>query len=262
MCRTCWRIRATGMRNNRNRIKAVCATLTGPLHTARGMPCQDCCKYGRAGKNFIAVVSDGAGSAKYGKIGAKIICETLNDLLKNAPLDNIRETVIHAIAVARGKLQRHRLNKNKASENIDDFAATLVGMACRGNNGVFFHIGDGAAIAFSGGYGEDFTASRPENGRFSCETYFYTMDDWKDNLRFTPFENAQTVFLMSDGVTNFAFSRDFNRIERGFLYPINDYLESETSKSRAARALVNTLNTPQARKLNNDDKTLFWAKLS
>lgn len=132
----------------------------------------------------------------------------------------------------------------------------------RGNNGVFFHIGDGAAIAFSGGYGEDFTASRPENGRFSCETYFYTMDDWKDNLRFTPFENAQTVFLMSDGVTNFAFSRDFNRIERGFLYPINDYLESETSKSRAARALVNTLNTPQARKLNNDDKTLFWAKLS
>ena len=42
---------------------------------------------------------------------------------------------------------------------------------------------------------------------------------------------------------------------------IHEYLSNETQKARAIRALNNTLNTPDAKRLNNDDKTLFWAKL-
>ena len=126
---------------------------------------------------------------------------------------------------------------------------------------MFFHIGDGAALALDEHNPENFVASRPENGLFACETYFYTMDDWRENLRFTAFENADAIFLMSDGVTGFAFSKDFRRIEKRFIYPIHEYLSNETQKARAIRALNNTLNTPDAKRLNNDDKTLFWAKL-
>lgn len=225
------------------------------------MPCQDYCRYNTKGRNFVAIVSDGAGSAKFGKIGARTICDTINDHLLNADFNDAKELIIHAINVSREKLMRHRWNKTKNEEGISDFAATVVGVVYYRNHGLFFHIGDGAALALQDGGLEDFVASRPENGLFSCETYFYTMSDWKENLRFTSFENANTIFLMSDGVTNFAFSNDFNKVERGFIQPIHDYLCNENLKSRALRALNNTLNTPAAKKLNNDDKTIFWAKL-
>ena len=106
----------------------------------------------------------------------------------------------------------------------------------------------------------DFVASRPENGNFSCETFFYTQDNWKENLRFTRFENFDTVFLMSDGLTNFAFSGDYQNLEKGFIWPIHEFLSAQKTQTRACRALANTLDNAQARKLNSDDKTLLWAQ--
>lgn len=134
----------------------------------------------------------------------------------------------------------------------------MVGVIYHRNKGLFFHIGDGAALAFHQENFEHFTASRPENGAFSCETYFYTMDDWRDSLRFTSFDKAHTIFLMSDGLTNFTFSSDFRQIEKNFLVPIDNFLSQATNRRKARRALENTLNTAKARKLNSDDKTLLW----
>ena len=243
------------------KCKVIAASITGPAHSQKKQSCQDYCRYAVDGRNIVAAVADGAGSAKYGKIGARIICETVGDLLANAEFSDIRRTIVKASEVSRGTLLRHRYNKTKSEEGINDFAATLVGTVCNGRQGLFFHIGDGAALALDEHNPENFVASRPENGLFACETYFYTMDDWRENLRFTAFENADAIFLMSDGVTGFAFSKDFRRIEKRFIYPIHEYLSNETQKARAIRALNNTLNTPDAKRLNNDDKTLFWAKL-
>ena len=67
--------------------------------------------------------------------------------------------------------------------------------------------------------------------------------------------------LMSDGLTNFSFAPDFSRIEPNFLLPINNFLDGEKLKTKAVRALSNTLNTMRAQKLNPDDKTFLWAKL-
>lgn len=249
------------MRTNNSNIKVLSASVKGVLHNQQHLPCQDYSAYTQDGKNFVAIVSDGAGSSKYGRIGARIICETLTNLLKDIEFSEAKKAVAQAIVIARSKLIRHRLNKTKSVTSLIDFSATLVGVICYKNKGLFFHIGDGAALAFHDDKYQTFTASRPENGNFKCETYFYTMDDWKECLRFTNFENAHTIFLMSDGVTNFSFSRDYQTIEKSFLRPIADYLNKETCKSKALRALKNTLSNPQALRLNSDDKTLLWVKL-
>lgn len=255
MFQTCLKIPVTGMKTDK--IKVIAASVQGPQHSNKNLPCQDYCRYSHRGKNFVAVVSDGAGSAKFGKIGARIVCDTLIDLLKNINLKNAKEAVRQGIEVARSKITRHRFNHN----NIADFSATVVGVVYYRNQGMFFHIGDGAALALYDDNYDNFIASPPENGSFSCETYFYTQDNWNRNLRFTAFEKADTIFLMSDGLTNFSFAPDYRRIEKGFILPINNFLKEENTKTKAERALINTLNTEQARKLNSDDKTLLWAKL-
>lgn len=243
------------MKTKKNDIRVVAASVVGAQHLHSQTPCQDYHKHVKA-RNFVAIVSDGAGSAKYGKIGARIVCETLCDILKNADFKNAQEKVVHALKVARDKVQRHRFNSP-----INDFAATVVGVVYNKENGLFFHIGDGAAIAFGDEQCCDFVASRPENGNFACETYFYTQEAWCENLRFTKFNNARSVFLMTDGLTNFSFNNDFNEIEKGFIVPINNFLSAEKTIIKAKRALMNTLNTPRAQKLNADDKTLIWAKI-
>ena len=183
------------------------------------------------------------------------------DLLINSDIKTIHDDVIKAIGVARQKLLFHRLNKTKNKQSLINFSATLVGFFYCKNQGIFFHIGDGAGIAFKEGEYNHFVISEPENGAFSCETYFYTMDDWQESLRFTNFENVNRVMLMTDGVTGFVFSGDFYKIHRNFLVPIVEYLESESRKTYAVEALCNTLNNSKAQRINADDKTILWAKL-
>ncbi len=243
------------MRNKSHRPKIVAASVVGHLHLNKNIPCQDYYRY-VVGDNLVAVVSDGAGSAKYGKTGAKALCTVLCDLLKNADFENIEEHIIKAVKIVREKLCLHRFNKSKNEEGLSLFAATLVGVVYKEKRGVFFHIGDGAALSLRDG--GSFVASRPENGCFSCETFFFTQQAWRENLRFTKFDNAKNILLMSDGVTSFAFQADFGDIEKKFIMPINDFLGKEDNIIKARRALSNTLNTPKAQKLNPDDKTLLW----
>ena len=246
---------------NKEHIKVWATSIRGPLHRVKGLPCQDfnCSKVSK--NKLVAVVSDGAGSALHSKIGAKVVCETLCDILIRSDIKNIRQNVVKAINVARDKLIFHKLNKSKTSDDLINFAATLVGVFYHKGQGVFFHIGDGAGIAFSHGKYDDFIISEPENGAFSCETYFYTMDDWQDCLRFTEFTNMDRIMLMTDGVTGFVFSDDFYKIRHKFLVPIVQYLEKEPRKTYALKALENTLNDRQAQRINADDKTILWAKV-
>ena len=243
------------------RPHVIATSVCGALHKVKGLPCQDYFRTKSLGHKTVAVVSDGAGSAKYGKIGAKVICETLCDVLLKSTLKNIRNDVEKAIETAREKLIFHRFNKSKSATGLIDFSATVVGAFYHNGNGVFFHIGDGAGIAFASDKYGDFTISEPENGAYSCETYFYTMIDWRDFLRFKSFENVDRLILMTDGVTGFVFSDDFYQIRENFLFPIVKYLEKEQNEKRALNALRNTLNDRKAQRINPDDKTILWVRM-
>jgi len=240
--------------------RTVAVTLTGPLHVQTGMKCQDCFAYKNRNNRFIGVVSDGAGTAKFGKIGAKVVCDTLCDVLSSPTLLISRENIIFALEIAREKLLQHRYNYSKSADDLINFAATVVGVVYEKGKGLFFHIGDGAGIAFFDESLQKFAISKPENGRFLCETYFYTMDDWTDSLRFTEFSDATQVCLMTDGVTNFALKNSAKNIENRFIVPVLSFLNKEKSLKKSVRALINTLSTSEAKKISSDDKTFLWTR--
>ena len=246
-----------GLRN-KNCYRVVVATTVGPYHKTKGLEGQDRFACQKKGQRIVGVVSDGAGSAKYGKIGAKTICQRLCDILLRADMKDIRQGIVDGIESVRDELALHRFNKLKNENGLIDFAATVVGVVYEKNKGVFFHIGDGAGIAM----GQNACViSEPENGIFTSETFFFTMDDWKDSLRFTPFKEANSIFLMTDGVTGFALKKNMRALEKGFIEPINAFLKNENNTKKASRALKNTLETPKASSLNGDDKTLMWIGL-
>lgn len=243
---------------NKSSHRIIAVSVTGNYHKQKGLMCQDFFAYKRTGNKLVAVIADGAGSAKYGRLGAKYICETLCRVLSTYSSNNIRQQIIDAIEITRDALICHRLNSAKNESGLIDFSATLVGVVYDGKRGLFFHIGDGAAIAIGRDKTQQYIISEPENGIFSSETFFFTMDDWKDSLRFTPFKKVDSLFLMTDGVTGFALKKDMHTIKDGFVLPIDAFLKAEKNTKRASTALTNTLATPKASRLSSDDKTLMW----
>lgn len=93
ICPIFWTILRAGMKKTPRSIRVIATKITGGLHLAKKKPCQDFYQYACSGNKLVAVVSDGAGSAKYGKIGAKVVCETLVNVLINTPLKDAEEAV-------------------------------------------------------------------------------------------------------------------------------------------------------------------------
>jgi len=103
--------------------------------------------------------------------------------------------------------------------------------------------------------------SAPENGEFADQTYFFTMDNWKEHLRITPIgEQAHTFLLMSDGTMPFCLNRSHDHVEPRFFQPVNQYLvQDDVSAEMGSQALLRTLSSDRANSISKDDKTLVWA---
>lgn len=122
----------------KRRVRVVAASVAGPLHCHKKLPCQDYFKFRREGKNFVAVVSDGAGSARYGKVGARVICETIIDHLKNTRPHQIIDRTCKAVEAARRKLSLHRLNKGKSWRTSMTLPLRLSASSIMKGRAVFF----------------------------------------------------------------------------------------------------------------------------
>lgn len=245
-------------------------SVVGPRHAEAGEPCQDSHIVTVTDSGaLIAVVSDGAGSAPYGAEGASAICAHVAARLRpvfegpavtarpRALLASACRAVRDGVGDARGELT---LLADARGADLSDFHATLVGVALLpGRGGISFHIGDGAALAVASDW--RWLLSPPANGEYADTTYFYTEADWRRRLRFRLIEPGfETVFVMTDGVTDLALSRRGRESEPHlpFFEPIARFL-STASREDGEAALHATLDSPAVRERTNDDKTLVWA---
>ncbi|MEZ0242470.1 MAG: PP2C family serine/threonine-protein phosphatase [Sphingomonas sp.] len=236
-------------------------SVAGPCHA--NDDCQDRHRVQvTPGGVLIAVVSDGAGSAKYAGEGAALLCEHVVGALarhigkakpKGVDSRSLSTIIEEGISAARTAAEAAGAGHGAG---LEAFHATLVGaVVVPGKGGLFFHIGDGAALAVSG---ERWVMSAPRNGEYADTTYFFTEADWRDNLRFSPIEPGfDTVFVMSDGVTELGLKGIEPHMP--FFEPIGRYLAT-ASREEGELALRATLDGEAARNRSGDDKTLVWAQ--
>jgi hypothetical protein len=122
--------------------------------------------------------------------------------------------VVRSVCAGVEAARAEALDRASPDGGFGDYHATLVGaVVVPGTGGLFFHIGDGAALAVARD-GARWVMSAPHNGEYSHETYFFTQSDWRRQLRFKLVEPGfDTIFVMTDGVTDVGLKQMGARLE-------------------------------------------------
>ena len=241
--------------------RVYAAAAIGSSHLEIGTPCQDAFAHAVLGDTLVAVVCDGAGSQPLSHVGAQTLSRRVVELLADEVADGIAgqapsqlELVIgETIAQARAEL---RATAVAAGVELSAYACTLVGAIAHAQGGVFFHVGDGLAVAEAG---ESALVSLPENGEYANETYFVSGAEWCEHLRFTHLGTpSQRIALMSDGAMPFAMAKGNGGTYRPFMDPVEAFLAS-VDEAAGSAALAGTLGDPRTHGITSDDKTLLIA---
>ena len=236
------------------------ASVIGTSHIRNSARLQDAYAVSELGKGgLFAVVSDGAGSTKFGAYGAWLSCRFLsvrfrewvhenhslpaNDDLSNW-IDELRVR-ISAIAARRDTVPRQ-------------FAATLAAIAVVEEEAVSLHIGDSAIVGRSGE--EWVSLCWPENGEYASSTYFIT-DEPKPRLNITRHSSEyDALALLSDGVGDLALSHLEHTAHPRFFAPMIRPVDVALGEGRLAELsnkLATHLASPAICERTDDDKTLI-----
>ena len=236
------------------------ASVIGTSHIQNGDRLQDAYAVAKLGNGGIfAVVSDGAGSAKFGAYGASLTCRFLSVRFRewvranpNLPsdeemadwIDELRDR-ISAIATRRESTPRQ-------------FAATLAAIVVTPDEVVTLHIGDSAVV---GREGAGWNAlCWPENGEYASSTYFVT-DDPEPRLNITRHPGGHDAFaLFSDGVGDLALSHLEQAAHPRFFDPMFRPVDAASGEGRLVELsakLATYLAGPSVCERTDDDKTLI-----
>lgn len=260
----------------------------GEGHIRNFTPCQDFHSYKKINENWsVAIVSDGAGSAKYSADGSKAVClaftHYLEDyLLKSYADGSLPENKEWDIEF-RGMLHKYQveLSKQAEAQSIDfkSLAATIIIIAYSKQGYLVAHIGDGrAAVKTSEGWQAVITPHKGEEANqtiFSTSILFSNYPNLKMSGVYVPETyvgkiNIKAFALMSDGCECGLWhmnhkvdlpNGDFRIEERNVPYSkgLDDALLiiDETSNLREKRLLkfITSYNNPLAKEI--DDKTIL-----
>lgn len=236
------------------------ASVVGTSHIHNGDRLQDAYTVAKFGENgFFAIVSDGAGSAKFGAYGAWLTCRFLSvrfrewvrgypDLPSDEELadwvDELRDR-ISAIATQRESTPRQ-------------FAATLAAIVVTPDEAVTLHIGDSAVVGRKGIEWD--VLCWPENGEYASSTYFVT-DDPEPRLNITRHSREHNAFaLFSDGVGDLALSHLEQAAHSRFFDPMFRPVDAASGEGRLVELsakLATYLEGSSVCERTDDDKTLI-----
>lgn len=244
------------------------ASVTGSSHIRAGTRLQDA-KRGfvvaapQGDRRFVAIVSDGAGSAEFGGQGASIVCRTItvqarHFLRTHATLPD-DEVIWSWLDIARDRIY---LAASRRDTTPREFAATMVLLVASASEIVTAHIGDGAIVARERDSFAWSVLSAPHNGEYASTTYFVT-DDPQPVLRTSRLANTfSSLAAFSDGIENLVLDSNSGTASPAFFTPMARPLDASLVFGKdisLSKSLASFLASDRINERTDDDKTLIIA---
>ncbi len=240
------------------------ATCRGTSHVRDNTECQDTSRCIAVGPNkniLVAVVSDGAGSARYGKQGSVLTCRTVSEGARQhfsrtnaSPSD---DEIWSWIDQTRDKISLAAVGVDATPR---EFAATLVAVIAMAEETLVLHIGDGAAVcSYEGQWA---VPSWPAHGEYASQTYFVT-DDPAADLRITRLPHSvEGAAAFSDGIERLVLRFSDQTASASFFDRFSATVRTGGRPGNNATlnlSLKNYLDSPAINERTDDDKSLIVA---
>ena len=258
--------------------------LIGKSHVESGIENQDKCSVFEKDDAAIFIVSDGAGSARYGAQGAAAIVDQVSKGISNLEIklfDDFADTISqieNAVKLAITKIHEqilqgvHKPKKAKllrilgsifgkeenSEEKLDNYSATLLVAVISDKNFWLGHIGDGYMVGGKLSKKNKFTqtiCSVPENGEYENQTYFYTDKNWQEHLRMSSGKQKLDFFVsMTDGADPFLISSDRLNLDTNIVHKISELAFARREMS-LSEILEKLFTKEKIHSVSNDDTT-------
>lgn len=254
------------------------ASSIGKSHIDSNLPNQDSIYLQKTQDGMVAVVCDGAGSAKFSQAGAAFFSQSIGKMLLSL---NVSRSVSHSgIALDLGQLTQQiieqlsqiRLDLQSqlpAESSLRDYHTTFTGLLIHANHqALLVQIGDSPLIT------SQFVVRHPHIDYFTNlqvygddskneyvnETHFITQDNWQSFLRVEPIDLSQVdcLALMSDGCADLVFegASVTPKIYRPFFGNLLFNLTQSQSSQQGSAIIEQALGNPATYRLTGDDKSL------
>lgn len=252
------------MKNNESSWKYTGMSVIGTSHEKSETPCQDACTLGFFDGLFVAVVADGAGSAKHSDIGSKLLTEEAFTSIQQweAFDDTEEEWEKHLLNLAKELRKKLEKTAKKQKLALKDLAATLVLVIVSKDRIVGLQIGDGAIVYGSQDEQDVRLLISPVRGEYLNETTFITSDNYQDVLQIVYDEAVvDRVAVFSDGLQMLSLDMKIDPPEpyQAFFQPFFASLYSVDDNKEREKHLEAFLQSPRVCERTDDDKTFVFA---
>lgn len=251
--------------------KAIARSAVGTSHLKQSLPCQDYGSYKVLNKVIVGAVADGAGSAKYADVGAKLAVDTVLEhftkfeawLCKQKrfwqknfpPLSDRQATKIFAKAVKKvvAALEKQAVTKGYS---VNDLACTLLVVVATPTWIAAMQIGDGfIAVRFQEQVQVLFP---PDKGEYINETTFVTSTNALKAMRVCVHEgNQEFICAATDGLERVAIRMSDWTPFIPFFQPLEAYLQETHNPEAEDEYLRSFLDSDRLNARTDDDKTLL-----
>jgi hypothetical protein len=260
--------------------KIVSASVKGLSHERNNLPCQDASLWRVVYGILIVAVADGAGSAKFSDLGAKVAVESALDYLESiishnycsSETDDVnpRNKVFNHILTSWDSVsvdvarQAYEAVQHEAIESnlpIRDLASTLMVVIASENGIATFQIGDGSVVVntFDNRY---IALTVPPQTEYINETLFLVSSSAIEQMQIKTFEKVKQLAIMTDGIQMLALEMKERKPFNPFFHTIFNFAANDQPEDTSVIELEKFLISKRVREHSHDDITLFVASLT
>lgn len=246
--------------------RAIARSAVGTSHQKQQMPCQDYGGYKVVNDLIVGAVADGAGSAKYADVGAKLAVDTALEYLMDVqkqqyginsqPLCEAEARELFTKTVNQVLFALHEQAVSDAY-SIENLACTLLVVVATPKWVAAMQIGDGFIVVRQEQEAHQLLFS-PDKGEYVNETTFVTSATALDTMRVCVRVGQQEfICVATDGLERVAIRMSDWAPFTPFFQPLEDYLRESDDSEQEDKYLISFLDSERLNSRTDDDKTLL-----